>query len=114
MRVSTAPRHPGLIYFVLQPPVRNVRLAEFFAFNERAITTLSGLTDNSAFGTIHDRLPFVPLPDRAGLRLGRNLTNAGKSMALLQSDADDAIAFHRVSTRVSNARNQGADLIAVV
>ena len=59
-------------------------------------------------------MPFVLSPDRTEHWLDRNLTDSGKSMELLRPNADDAIAFHRVSTRVSNARNQGADLIGAV
>jgi putative SOS response-associated peptidase YedK len=42
------------------------------------------------------------------------MTDAAEAMELLQPNPDDAIAFHRVGTRVSNARNQGADLIAAL
>jgi len=69
---------------------------------------------NEAFGKLHDRMPFVLSPDRAEPWLDRNSTDAGKAIELLQPNPDSAIAFHRVSTRVSNARNQGADLIAAV
>ena len=69
---------------------------------------------NKAFGKIHDRMPFVLTPERAARWLERKLTDAGQVMALLQANPEDAIAFHRVSTRVSNARNQGEDLIAAV
>lgn len=69
---------------------------------------------NAAFGKIHDRMPFVLPPGRAERWLDRSLTDAGKAMEMLLPNPDDAVAFHRVSTRVSNARNQGADLIAAV
>ena len=69
---------------------------------------------NSAFGRVHDRMPFVLSRDRAEQWLDRNLTDAGKAMELLQPNPDDAIAFHLVGTRVSNARNQGPDLIAAL
>ena len=69
---------------------------------------------NSAFGKIHDRMPFVLPPDRAEVWLDHKLTDAGKAMELLLPNPDGAIAFHRVSTRVSNARNQGAELIDAV
>jgi len=69
---------------------------------------------NTTFGKIHDRMPFVLPPDRAEQWLDRNLTDAGKAMELLQPNPDDAIAFHRVGTRVSNARNHGAELIGAI
>jgi putative SOS response-associated peptidase YedK len=69
---------------------------------------------NGAFEKIHDRMPFVLPQDRAARWLDRKLTDAGTAMELLQPNPDDAIAFHRVSTRVSNARNEAADLIEAV
>ena len=66
---------------------------------------------NRSFGEIHDRMPFALTADRAAQWLDRKLTDAGRVMELLQPNAEDAIAFHRVSPRVSNARNQGAELI---
>ena len=69
---------------------------------------------NSAFGKIHERMPFVLPPDRAAQWLDRKLTDAGAAMDLLQTNPEDAIAFHRVSTQVSNARNQGAELIGAI
>ena len=69
---------------------------------------------NAAFGKIHERMPFVLPPERSEQWLDRQMTDAGKAMELLQPNADNAIAFHRVSTRVSNARNQGAELIEAI
>ena len=68
----------------------------------------------SAFGQIHDRMPYVLSPERAEQWLNRKFTDAAKAVELLQTNPEDAIAFHRVSTRVSNARNQGAELIDAV
>ena len=59
-------------------------------------------------------MPFVLPPERAEQWLDGSLTDTGKAMELLQPNPDDAIAFHRISTRVSSARNQGADLIAAI
>lgn len=69
---------------------------------------------NKAFEKIHDRMPFVLSNERAEQWLDRGLTDADKVMELLQPNPDDAITFHRVSTRVSNARNQGAELIVAI
>jgi putative SOS response-associated peptidase YedK len=66
---------------------------------------------NSAFGKIHDRMPFLLPPDRTERWLDKNLTDTGTAMELLQPIPNDAVAFHRVGTRVSNARNEGAELI---
>jgi putative SOS response-associated peptidase YedK len=59
-------------------------------------------------------MPFVLPRDRAEQWLDGKLTDAGKAMELLQPNPDDAIVFHRVGTRVSNARNQGAELIEAI
>ena len=59
-------------------------------------------------------MPFVLPPDRAEQWLDRSVTDAGKAMDLLLPNPEDAVAFHRIGTRVSNARNQGADLIEAV
>jgi putative SOS response-associated peptidase YedK len=56
-------------------------------------------------------MPFALPAERAGRWLDISLTDAAKALDLLRPNPDDAIAFHRVSARVSNARNQGADLI---
>jgi len=69
---------------------------------------------NRAFGEIHARMPFALSPERAARWLDRKLTDADKALELLQPNAEDAIAFHRVGSRVSNARNQGADLIEAI
>ena len=66
---------------------------------------------NQSFGQIHDRMPFVLPADRAEQWLDRTMTDASKAMEPLQPNPEDSIAFHRVSTRVSNARNQGAELL---
>ena len=63
---------------------------------------------------LHDRMPFALSPDRAEQWMDRKLTDAAKAMELLQPNTDDSITFHRVSTRVSNARNQGTELIEAV
>jgi putative SOS response-associated peptidase YedK len=69
---------------------------------------------NGTFEKIHDRMPFVALPDRAEQWLDRKVTDAGTAMELPEPNPDDAIAFYRVGPRVNNARNQGADLIKAV
>ena len=66
---------------------------------------------NAAFAQIHDRMPFVLPMDRAERWLDRKMTDAARAMELLQPNPEDAVAFYRVSTLVSNARNQGAELI---
>lgn len=67
---------------------------------------------NAAFMPIHDRMPFALDEARQAQWLDRSLTDPRKVMEVLKPNPDDAIAFHRVGPRVSNARNQGPDLMA--
>ena len=66
---------------------------------------------NKAITSFHDRSPFILTPDLYDPWLDRAVTDPDDVMKLLQPVPDDALAFHRVSTRVSSARNEGADLI---
>ena len=66
---------------------------------------------NAAFNPIHDRMPFALDRAAAGRWLDRGLRDSAAALALLQPNPDDAIAWHRVDRRVSNARNQGEALI---
>ena len=65
---------------------------------------------NKAISSFHDRSPFVLTPDRYDPWLDRGVTDAEQVMKLLQPIPDDALAFHRVSTRVRSANNQGPEL----
>ena len=67
---------------------------------------------NAAFMPIHDRMPFALDEEHQAQWLDRSLTDSKRVMALLQPNPDDAIVFHRVGPRVSNARNQGPELMA--
>ena len=69
---------------------------------------------NDAIRTFHDRMPYVLTPDRFDPWLDRKITNADEVMNLLTPVPNEALAFHRVSTRVSSARNEGPELIAPV
>ncbi len=69
---------------------------------------------NKTFTPIHDRMPFALNAEQATRWLDRGMIDAGKALELLKPNADDAIAFHRVDRWVSNARNQGEELIRVV
>ena len=66
---------------------------------------------NNAFMPIHDRMPFVLSHDQSEKWLTRSMTSADKALEVLQPNPDDLIAFHRIGPRVSNARNQGPELI---
>ena len=69
---------------------------------------------NRAVSSFHDRMPFALTPDHYDPWLDRAVTDADQVMKLLQPVPDNALAFHRVSTRVSSARNDGPDLIAPI
>jgi len=66
---------------------------------------------NGTVARFHDRMPF-PLPAaNQDAWLDPQLTDPKAVRDLLQPAPEDAIAAHRVSKRVNNARNTGADLI---
>ncbi|MBM3347213.1 MAG: SOS response-associated peptidase [Betaproteobacteria bacterium] len=67
---------------------------------------------NAVFMPIHDRMPFVLDEEQQALWLDRSLNDPREVMEVLRPNRDDAIAFHRVGPRVSNARNQGPELMA--
>jgi putative SOS response-associated peptidase YedK len=69
---------------------------------------------NEAVKAFHDRMPFVMPPERCAEWLDRTVTDPDRVMSLLQPVPNDALAFHRVSTRVSSARNDGPELIEPV
>jgi putative SOS response-associated peptidase YedK len=67
---------------------------------------------NDSVRPIHARMPVVLPRERCDPWLDRGVTDLDKVMELLQPASNDALAFHQVSARVSNARNQGPELIA--
>ena len=69
---------------------------------------------NAAVRQIHDRMPFLISNDRQAAWLSPDLTDAAKVRELLQPVSDSAIAYYRVSAQVSNARNDGPELIEAV
>jgi putative SOS response-associated peptidase YedK len=66
---------------------------------------------NDAVREVHDRMPYLVPPERQTEWLNTELTDSAKVLELLQPTAPQAIAFHRVSNRVSSARNEGIELI---
>jgi putative SOS response-associated peptidase YedK len=78
------------------------------ASTRQAHSQLSGLTPPFLQ---HGKWAFIVTPDRYDVWLDRGVTAAEQVMKLLQSVPEDALSFHRVSTRVSSAKNQGADLM---
>ncbi len=66
---------------------------------------------NNAVRQIHDRMPLVMPSERQAAWLAPDLTDAGEVRALLQPVPDDAIACHRVSTKVGNVANDSPELI---
>lgn len=69
---------------------------------------------NEAVRKVHDRMPFIIPPEREMAWLDPRLTDADKVMALLQPTPDEAILFHRVSTRVNSARIDDPALMQAV
>lgn len=61
---------------------------------------------------VHDRMPVV-LPESAfAAWTDPELADAARVQALVAANAQSDFTFHRVSTRVNNARNEGPELVA--
>jgi putative SOS response-associated peptidase YedK len=56
-------------------------------------------------------MPVVLDPNDYALWLDRSVTEPESVLPLLKPAPDDALAMHRVSTRVNNAKNDATDLI---
>lgn len=69
---------------------------------------------NRVIEPIHDRNPFVILPDRFDAWLDPKFTDPKKVLELLQPFPEESIKFHRVSTKVNNARNEVEELTAPI
>ncbi len=66
---------------------------------------------NAAVNAFHDRMPFVLTLDRYDPWLDRAVTDPDQVLKLLQPVPENALDCYPVSTRVSSARNEGAELI---
>jgi putative SOS response-associated peptidase YedK len=86
------------------------------AKGEPAMLTCSILT-RAAEGPaadVHDRMPVI-LPDEAqSAWIDPKQTDGDKALAMAQEKAVTELDHYRVSTRVNNAKNEGADLIKTV
>jgi putative SOS response-associated peptidase YedK len=63
-----------------------------------------------AAGHIHDRMPMVVRPDAVDDWLDPTLTDPGRVLELLATDADELEAY-AVSTEVNSVKNNGPDLL---
>lgn len=80
---------------------------------EPAMLTCSILTRaaEGAAADVHDRMPVILPDDAESGWLDPTQTDSEKALALVQEKAVRAVEHHPVSTRVNNAKNQGAELI---
>jgi putative SOS response-associated peptidase YedK len=67
-----------------------------------------------ALARLHDRMPIVLRPEVYSAWLDRSRVDVENVKELLQPVTESAIAFHKVSTRVGNSRNEGPELIEAV
>jgi putative SOS response-associated peptidase YedK len=63
-----------------------------------------------AAGHIHDRMPMVVRPEAVDAWLDPTLTDPGRVLELLATDADELEAY-AVSTEVNSVKNNGPDLL---
>ena len=75
----------------------------------RTCTVITTAATDAA-GHIHDRMPMIVQPDAVDDWLDPNLTDAGRVLALLATDAAELEAY-AVSTEVNNVRNNGPALV---
>ena len=101
-------------YFIHRADNEPVLMAGLYESNPHAnITTFTILTMDStgALREIHEREPLV-LSAEAGLKWVRRDTHHDEIAALATHALTfDQFAWHPVSTRVNNARNEGAELV---
>jgi putative SOS response-associated peptidase YedK len=83
---------------------------------ERPLESCTVITTGATprFAHIHDRMPVIVPRDAYGRWIDAASQDAAALDALLVPYAGDDFTVHPVSRRVSNARNQGADLIEPV
>jgi len=86
---------------------------DFWGKDEESIDSCSIIVGEACkeLAHVHNRMPLILRPDLYGAWLDQGLTDAERVRDLMQPVPADALAFHPVSTRVSNARNQGPELI---
>ena len=75
----------------------------------RTCTVITTAATDAA-GHIHDRMPMVVRPDAIDAWLDPSLTEPGRVLELLATDAD-ALEAYAVSTEVNSVRNNGPDLL---
>jgi putative SOS response-associated peptidase YedK len=111
------PRPPNLPWYIYPTKAKGVMLAgvwDRWKSEAEVIESCSIIVTkpNAMIASFHDRMPVVLEPRDYALWLDRGVTDPALLAPLLGPAADDALAMHRVSTRVNNARNEGPDLIA--
>jgi putative SOS response-associated peptidase YedK len=67
---------------------------------------------NPLMATIHDRMPVIIRPEYYSRWLATELTEPSDILPMLAVFPAERMRAYPVSTRVNNARNEGADLIA--
>ena len=72
--------------------------------------TIITTAPNDLMASIHDRMPVILRPDDEADWLDPSVTDPG-IVALLKSYPADAMEAFEVSTKVNNARNNGAELV---
>jgi putative SOS response-associated peptidase YedK len=113
------PRPPNLPWYIYPTTAKGVMFAgvwDRWKGEGEVIESCSIIVTkpNAMIARFHDRMPVVLEPSAYALWLDRGVTDAEQVLPLLGPTPEDALALHRVSTRVNDARNEGADLIAPI
>ena len=104
-------------YFIHSADNQPILMAGLYDFNPHAnLTTYAILTtdaDNS-LREVHDRKPVVLSPEAGKTWINLDLNDA-EIQAVVQNEIKaDGFSWHAVSTKVNNARNDGADLVQTI
>lgn len=111
-QVTPAGKQP---YFIYRADHEPVMMAGLYEVNRHAnLTSFAILTVEAEDGLreLHEREPLVLSAEAARQWVRRDLRPDEVAAIALHPLTSAAFAWHKISTRVNNARNDGADLIA--
>jgi putative SOS response-associated peptidase YedK len=95
------------LYEIWRDPTRADDDPDRFRWTTTVITTEA----EDDLGRIHDRMPLMLSPDRYAAWLDPALTDRDALLALLEPALPGRLLAQPVSTKVSNVRNNGPDLV---
>ena len=106
-------KQPWYLYSANKEPLAFAGLWDRWEKGEQAIESCTIIVGeaNPAVRQVHDRMPLLIPRERQAEWMSRELTDAEEVKNILQPTASEAIAFHRVSNRVGNAKDDDVSMI---